>query len=715
MQFVQNRENLGRLAHACGVDTEFYGFDGQRHEISDETLVAVLAALGIDAKTDEDISAALSSISERPWRRILPPCPVVRADQETPLHIHLPHGWQVSIVVEFEDGGSQGLAQGQDDTPPRVIDGQERGRATFLIPQQLPLGYHRLVAKINSPDGTQTQEDTTTLVVTPGRLEVPQRKPQYWGMMAQLYSVRSRQSWGIGDLNDLREMCSLFGDWGADYLLINPLHAAEPVPPLEDSPYLPASRRFFNPIYIRPEDIPEVAYMGGPERALITWAGEGSKAAALENELLDRDSAWKAKLEALEVIYAAPRTQARQRDFERFCEQEGEGLEGFATWCALREKYGKKFPERLLDANSPYVSREQRELRSRIDFFKWLQWVMDEQLDRTQVAAKRAGMAFGIAQDLAVGVNPLGADVWRNPHVFAAGIHVGAPPDMYNQQGQDWSQPPWRPDRLAELNYQPLRDMARAMLRHAGLLRIDHVMGLSRLWWIPEGASPSEGAYVRYNFEATVGILLLEAQRAGAVLIGEDLGTVDPVARDYLRERGIHGAAVFWFEKDAEGKPLLPQDYPTNVIASVDTHDMPPVAGYLAQEHVDLRVKLDLLTVPEDEFRKVELYERQLVLERLQEQGLINESATEREIIEAMHMYLARTPARLLCVSLTDAVGERRTQNQPGTDKEYPNWCIPLADGTEQVVLVEELATNPRLCSLLETFTRELAEKYANC
>lgn len=719
---VTNLAGLQRLANAYGVSTEFWGYDGKQKIVSTETLIKVLHAMGVENITDATIDTEIERRETQHWRRTLPAVVVARNSSETRVEVHLPHGDAVHVAVEFETGGWLELNQCDDFTAPREIDGVLTGQASFIVPAGLELGYHKLHAYIN--DGTDSASEwITKLIVVPTRL--PAIDALYradgkrsWGMMEQLYSVRSRDSWGIGDLHDLAETCAIFGGMGADFVLINPLHAAQPTGKITPSPYLPATRRFFNPIYIRPEDILETAYLPAAERSLVEWAGEKVKRLSLKNVHIDRDASWKAKKEALEVIFRAPRSYARESEFNKFKELEGQGLADFALWCAIFEKYDGKIPLQLQEINSVEVNQERRELAERIEFWAWLQWIVDQQLAAAQETAKKAGMRYGICHDLAVGVHPRGSDVWSIPYAFATGVSVGAPADMYNQQGQNWSQPPWNPATLEELGYAPVRDMARTVLRHAGALRIDHVMGLFRLWWIPEGNAAKDGTYVRFNHEAMVGVLLLEAYRAGAVLVGEDLGTVEPWVRDYLNERGILGTSVFWFEKEADGTLLHADHYRQGVLATVDTHDLPPVAGYLAEEHVDLRASLGLLEMPEAEVRAEARHERNQMIERLKEYGLLsveNTSAevmpSEREIIEAMHCYIARTPALLLGVSLTDAVGERRAQNQPGTDEEYPNWKVPLADGTEEVVLVEDLPTNPRLCSLVENFNAEIEKQ----
>jgi 4-alpha-glucanotransferase len=302
--------------------------------------------------------------------------------------------------------------------------------------------------------------------------------------------------------------------------------------------------------------------------------------------------------------------------------------------------------------------------------------------------------------DLAVGVHPDGADTWALRDVLAEGVTAGAPPDAFNQQGQDWSQPPWRPERLAELGYAPYRDMLRTVLRHCGGLRVDHIVGLFRLWWVPEGHSPAEGTYVHYDHEALVGILALEAHRAGAIVVGEDLGTVLPWTREYLLERGILGTSILWFEKDGEGQPLDPQEWRELCLATVTTHDLPPTAGYLAGEHIDLRDRLGLLTRPVHEVAADDAADQAAVMAQLERLGLLDPGSTERAKVEALHRFLTLTPARLLGVALTDAVGDRRAINQPGTNDEYPNWRLPLADGVGRPVLLEEVMTSIRALAL---------------
>jgi 4-alpha-glucanotransferase len=480
---------------------------------------------------------------------------------------------------------------------------------------------------------------------------------------------------------------------------------------VEDSPYLPTTRRFFNPLYLRVEEILEFGYLDAAGQAEVRRLSEGVKGANRSRDLLDRNASYAAKLAALELVFAVRRGPARNRQFADFCAEQGQGLEDFALWCALAEQLPPSSPEWTGTAatpSTPYCVDQRSKLSARIGFYRWLQWLCDIQLEAAQRSSLDAGMAIGVVHDLAVGVKPGGADAWTLAGVLARGVTVGAPPDMFNQQGQNWSQPPWHPGRLAESGYAAYRDMLRTVLRHAGGIRVDHILGLFRLWWIPEGTGPEHGTYVYYDHEALIGILALEAQRAGAVVIGEDLGVFEPWVRDYLAERGILGTSILWFEHDADG-PIPPEHYREQCLTSVNTHDLPPTAGYLAGEHVTLRESLGLLRRPVGEERAEAAAEQEAVLGQVRARGLLGDThgTDVRSTVEALYAYTALTPSVLLGVALADAVGETRTQNQPGTSTEYPNWRIPLA-GPEGAVLIDDLPDHERFRSLLGTVSHAL-------
>ncbi|MFD7713617.1 4-alpha-glucanotransferase [Streptomyces sp. NPDC059786] len=678
---------LSRLAALHGVATSYSPSPGRTVPATDTAVIAALAALGVDASTPEALRDALASREAGLRERLLPPTVVGWGGEPPAALAALPDGTQ--LRVETEQGETRASAD------------------------RLPPGVHTLHA--TAPDGRTAD---VHLVVAPARLPAPPGRA--YGLLVQLYSLLSRRSWGMGDLGDLAELSAWAGRaLGAGFVQVNPLHAAVPGHPTDPSPYRPSSRRFPDPVHLRVEDVPEFAHVekdgDGHERlrAVLRRAALLRKAVLEEGALIDRDAVWELKREALELVRAVPLGPGRRAAYWDYLAEEGDALEDHATWCALAEVHGPdwhSWPAGLRDPRSPETARARSELMDRIDFHSRLAWLTDTQLVAAQRTARDAGMKVGLVHDLAVGVHPGGADAWAQQRYFAGGMSVGAPPDAFNARGQDWGLPPWRPDRLAESGYAPYRALLRALFRCAGALRIDHVMGLFRLWWIPQGRPPTDGTYVRYDAEAMLAVLVLEASRAGALVIGEDLGTVEPGVREALQERGVLGTSVLWFERDwtGDGLPLPPDRWRADCLATATTHDLPSTAARLTGEHVELRDSLGLLTRPLAEERDEAAADTGEWLTLLARLGLLKgcgggiSTASEEAEIQAVHRFLLRTPARLVGVWLPDTVGDRRPQNLPGTWDEYPNWRLPVADAAGRPVTLEELAASPRLHALLD-------------
>ena len=528
------------------------------------------------------------------------------------------------------------------------------------------------------------------------RAPVPDRRA--WGLTIQLYSVRSRQSWGHGDLHDLADLARWSGrELGAGFILVNPLHAAEPLPPISPSPYLPMTRRYSSPLYLRIEDIPEYAELPPGPRADIERLAAPLRAASTRPALIDRDAVWMAKRAALQLVRQVPLAPSRHAALDAYRAAEGAELDSWAAWCALAEEHGpdwRRWPEPLRDASAGRAAVAGTDAA---DFHAWAQWLVDEQLAAAQGAAQAAGMVTGIIHDLAVGAHPGGADAWAHQDLLVQGISVGAPPDGFNQLGQNWSQPPWHPQRLAAAGYRPLARLLAAAVRHAGGLRVDHVMGLSRQWWVPDGMTADQGAYVRYDRAAAVAALAGRAAAAEAVAIGEDLGTVERGLQAYLAEHGVLGTTVLWFAAAPDGAPLPPGDWRRGCMATVGTHDVPTVAGFWTGDQVTVRAGLGLLTGPESEERERSAATVSAWLAALTAAGLVPPDGPRgiAEFTVGLYGYLARTPALLVGVSLADAVGDTRSQNIPGTVDQYPNWRIPLCDEIGQPVLIEDLPGHP--------------------
>lgn len=690
-------ESLKELADLHGIATSYWSSNSEFIEVSEDTLLKTLHALDVEVEPNQDsVNAAIIDFHNEAASQPLPPTVVMTAGTDYIVNVHVHDGAPAIVTVHLEDGTTFPAEQRENWTPPRAVNGVMWGEASFAIPGSTPLGWHEITLVSND------MKATATLVVTPARLSTHTGKVA--GVMSQMYSVRSKQSWGMGDFNDLGATAEVVAKHaGADFLLINPLHAAEPFPPIEDSPYLPTTRRFINPIYIRVEDIPEIAGLEPDLREDICELAGEFRELNTSNAMIERNPIFMAKLQVLHEIFHVARTPERQKAFEEFCALEGRGLDDFARWCAAREHQER--PEDSSHGIMPSVEET-------ADFYRWMQWICDEQLGAAQARAKKAGMKIGLMADLAVGVHPGGADAENLASVLAPAASVGAPADGYNQQGQDWSQPPWHPRKLARAGYKPWRDMLHTVLRHSGGIRIDHILGLFRLWWIPRMQSPLTGTYVYYDHNALVGILALEAERAGAVVIGEDLGTFEPWVQEVLASRGIMGVSILWFENNGE-TPKPASDYRELALSSVTTHDLPPTMGYLQGSHIALRERLGVLTRP------AELEEAEDVAWQNQVIGMVRDADMGDKRFEGdfadlmvdLHRFVASTPSLLTYTSLVDMVGDIRAQNQPGTTRDmYPNWCVPLCDSAGNPVLIEDLAEHPIFKKIADAGRRPTTE-----
>ncbi|MBV9163408.1 MAG: 4-alpha-glucanotransferase [Pseudonocardiales bacterium] len=637
--------DLEALAALHGVATWYRNAQRQRVDVDPDVVRRVLGLLGVSADTPAQVADALAAA-----RTPRPPATLV-------LHQGQHQAIRDPGVLVDEQG---------DETP-----------VSGALPARLAPGWYTLISG----------KAHTTVLVAPPKLPEP---PHTWGWMLQLYALRSARSWGIGDLADLRELISwTLSTHGSGAVLVNPLHAVTPTHPVQPSPYSPSSRRFINPLYLSIPDIDAYRHGSRALRAEVDalWpdaSGPDPRVPDVKgpDARIDYDTVWQAKQAALELLWRAEGAP---------CPEMPEGLRDFATFCALAQQYGphwSRWPSTLRHPATASAPQQQ------VAFHAWVQQQCTEQLAAARDAARR--MAIGVVHDLAVGVDPEGADAWALQDVLAIGVTVGAPPDLFNQQGQNWGLPPWRPDRLAATGYAAYRDMLRAVLAHADGLRIDHVPGLWRLWWVPPGASPDQGTYVNYDAAAMLAALTLEAYRAGAVVIGEDLGTVEPEVTETLEAERMLGSMVLWFARDeqAPGTPLLaPRRWPRQAVASISTHDLPTALGFLRGEHVRVRAALGLLRDEAAEWAQWRAQRAEL-LGLLRAEGLLhteNDNENEEEIVLAMHALLARTPCQLLLASPYDVVDEIRQPNLPGTTDEYPDWRLPLP------VTLEQLQQDPRL------------------
>lgn len=509
--------------------------------------------------------------------------------------------------------------------------------------REVPAGCHELQPLDGGPP--------TWLIVAPPACPLPANL-RAWGWAVQLYAARSRASWGFGDFADLRALARWAGrELDAGFLLLNPLGAPLPVLPLEASPYLPGSRLFLNPLYLRIEEVP------GARTARLPLARLAEAGRALNaGRLIDRDAVWRLKSRALEILWRRFPGDPR---FDRFCAAGGEPLRQYATFCVLageHESGWTRWPARFRRPDSPAVREFAGQRAHRVRYHQWLQWLLDEQLGR-------AARALPLLHDVPIGVRPDGFDAWLWQDLLALDAAVGAPPDPFSRSGQDWGLPPFIPHRLRAAGYEPLRRTLRHLLRHAGGLRLDHVMGLFRLFWIPRGAPASQGTYVRYRAEELLAVVALESQRAGAVIVGEDLGTVEPGMRAALRRRRILSYRLLWFER------RQPRRFPRRALAALTTHDLFTVAGLWTGQDLAAQKRLGLPVNERDTAH---------IRRRLARVAGLPPSASAVEAVRRAHRALARAPSALLAATLEDALAVTERPNLPGTTTQWPNWRLAL-------------------------------------
>ncbi|HZC27425.1 MAG TPA: 4-alpha-glucanotransferase [Actinopolymorphaceae bacterium] len=543
------------------------------------------------------------------------------------------------------------------------------------LPADLPLGYH----SVTDPTGSSRR-----LIVAPRRCFFPTGpNARAWGWAAQLYATRSPQSWGIGDLGDLARLARWSERHEAGFVLVNPLGAVAPAGPQQPSPYFPSSRRYRNPLYLRVEDVPGAELV--PD--IVGRAATAGRALNDRREI-DRDAVWRIKREALEAIWQAG---GGRDEFERWYASQPDSLRLFASWCVLAERHGPDWHDwptdcqhprgrgvaRLVAADSsdpaaagpsgPATAGTSDGAADRVGFHAWLQWLLDRQLTA-------AGRQLAVMQDLPIGFDPGGFDAWEWQDQLALDVAVGAPADEFNSLGQEWGIPPFIPWRLRAGGYQPFVETVRANIAAGGGLRVDHVMGLFRLWWIVRGSPPPDGAYVRYPAADLLSILALESQRAGAVVVGEDLGTVEGGVREVLADRDVLSYRLLWFEERD------PAGWPAKAMAAVTTHDLPTVAGLW--DGTDLETQKALGLQP-NEASTVALRGR------LAHAGGLGSDAKPGEAVMAAYRQLARAPAALLSATLDDAAVVSERPNIPGSDDQRSNWTLALP------VTLDEIEAHP--------------------
>jgi 4-alpha-glucanotransferase len=661
---------LRTIADRLGILPEYVDQTGRETRVTtDETRIAILAAMGLDASTEERATAALDLLDAQAFSRTLDPVRVIVHDSAFALP-------STRAVLTLEKGG------------------------TWRPGTELPIGYHTLAVG----------EETQRLIVVPPKCMPPIRRAM--GIITNLYAVRSDHNWGVGDITDLATIAEWSGEKGAAFVGVNPLHALRNRD-AHISPYSPVSRLYRNPIYIDVTAVPELSECTDARAFLDDPDTQAALTALRASTQVDYDRAWELKRRALEMLHRTfiirhrDARSGRGRDYRTYIEQEGATLINFATFCALEDHFAVEgearewqlwpFAYRHPESSDVVAFRAGNE--NAVDFYRWLQFELDRQLSDAAALAHDSGLGIGIYQDLAIGAAPDSADMWAFGHLFLRGVSVGAPPDGYAPQGQNWGLPPIDPRRLAEDRYDFWIALIRASLRHAGALRIDHVLGIFRQFWIPDGFPGKHGAYVRFPAEDMFGILALESVRHHAPIVGEDLGTVPPEVPAVLERWGVLSSRVMYFERESDGRFRPASSYPKLSLTTADTHDMATITGFWTARDIELQRMAGLIDNDADATtaRAHRDNERRFLVERLVAEGALKSSSAENpsnaELRGAVHRFLCSTPAALVGIYLEDLVGEREPVNLPGVSPDvFRSWTRRLSHSLETMATDADVA-----------------------
>lgn len=727
-----DRALLRRVAALCGIEPQYEDGWGRDHDVEDETLKALLSALGYSAVTPKDLLHVLDDLAERSCRNVVDPVHVV-PEGTHPVAVVLTVAESLAYgryrwCLRREDG-SESQGEGSLAALPSLEPMEPWGRSCLrrLLYLWAPVdcGYHDLELHLHGPRGESMARQR--LIIVPRRAYLPEAlrgDRKLWGLTGQLYSVRSDRNWGIGSFSDLKALIDWAADLGASFVGINPLGLLFPEDSSKVSPYGPSSRRFLQPWYIDVEAVPEFEECEEVRR----WCGEKEFQEACrlarESSLVDYERVWAMQRRALQRLFQhfcehhLKRGSERAQSFSRFLAQEGKDLEDYGVFHALDSHFRALnpavwgwtlWPKAYQDKASDAVSRFASEHRDAITFHQYLAWIAREQLASCGHRSWERGLAVGLYGDLPVGVDPAGLDTWLDPDIYARDVRLGAPPDDFNPNGQEWGVCPWIPQRLRHRAYEPFVAMLRANMREFGALRMDHVMGLMRQYWIPAGKDARCGAYVRYPLQDLLGIVLLESERNRCAIVGEDLGTVPQRIREAMRESGLFGCRLCFFERMEDGTFPPPSHYPAQSMASFATHDLPTLEGFW--QGTDLRLRRRLQLYPSPQVRRAlarrRVADKKALRVLLRSWGYQEEpggTQKERKKEEqrlaplraaALYRYLAACGSKLLAVSLEDLCGMTDQVNVPGTVHEHPNWRRKLP------FPVEALQEHPRVQAIV--------------
>ena len=703
---------LHELAKLHDLEINYLDGMGDWQVTPDTTLQVILGMMNVQTASPDDIQQALVVEREKPWTQLIQAATIIPTHDPAPFVLLaipvfdcVPH--QVGVKWELQDEYGKTtkgtcLVSSLKSRGTKSLRGLRYSRRVFPLPASLRMGYYTLSIVVEKPSG-RVKGHSLIIVAPPRCYEAPAPK-KYWGITLQLYGLRGSGNWGIGDFSNLRKMTSWVGKrLGAGMVGLNPLHTLTPG---LASPYSPSSRLFHNPLYLHMESIQE--FRTTP--AIRQWVARPSFQAKLQalrsRETVDYSQVHKVKWTVLEKLYRAFSRQhlrsptRRAKAFHQFCQEGGELLFQFALFQTLDEVSGgkgwKTWPKKYHHPWSPAVLAFAEHNQDRIRFYQYVEWQCELQLQTLDKATTEANMPMGLYHDLAIGVHPGGADTWMFQEQLAQNVSIGAPPDKFNRCGQNWGLNPMHPQKLRESGYRVFRETIRNNMRHGGLLRIDHALGLFRLFWIPKGFSGDQGVYVRYRTDELLAILAVESVRHKVVVIGEDLGTVTPSIRRRLAKGGLLSYRLLMFENPRGRGFQPPQQFPAQALMSVNTHDLPTLKGFWKGRDIVVKERIGLYPSPasvkgdwqnREKDRKALL--RALIQERLLSAGSLDQEEHTLDLTEdlcrSIYAYVARSSCQVVAISLEDLLGEIDTPNIPGAPPgSYPVWERKLVRAFEQ-------------------------------
>jgi 4-alpha-glucanotransferase len=710
-------ELIEKLAKLRGIGDAYHNYRGELKHFSMETKAGILKAMGCAVDDERELTTDLERAESLRCRKFLPSVATSRGTRI---------GFDINVTarefgaaivwrVHAENGSIlEGVTSTLDCE--EVWRGEVAGswitRRRFKLNVDLPHGYHEFEARIS---GGAT--DRCLLVVSPPVCFEPEAIAaggRLWGVAVQLYTLRSRDNWGIGDFRDLQQLIRWTAPHGAAFIGLNPLHALAPADPSRSSPYSASSRHFLNVLYIAVPDVPEFAHCQAARDRLADPAVMQRLQDLRSQTLVDYRGVADLKFEILALLYREFRDRHLARDSDRarkflaFVAQRGAALQSHARFDAIDRHFRAttgcasgwlSWPQEYRDVNGPAAARFAQEHPAEVEFYAYLQWLAHEQLSNVRALTRELGMPIGLYGDYAVGANPSGSETWVDRAGYSLGAEIGAPPDPLALKGQGWGIPPQDPAAMLAQRLQVFIHLVRDNMRYYGALRLDHVMSLFRLWWVPGGASPTEGAYVHYPLHQLLTVLSLESSRNACLVVGEDLGVVPDEVRQAMPEFGLYHYKVLLFEK-TQDRFRRPDEFMKRALAAVTTHDLPTLRSYWEGRDIELRRRLNLYPSAdiENEIVRERGHDREMLLAALREQGLSpaqpatpSEPFTE-QLAHALHLYLARSPTTLVALHIEDILGMIDPVNVPGTDHEYPNWQRKLTVDIEDMAARSDFA-----------------------